>query len=392
MSKARVVVLEVTSGHLSVTAAARTYGLSRQHLPTPEALPLGGLDAVDPRSRRPASNPRPSPTRSSPRWYCCVNGSPPKASTPAADAAMPPRPPGLPVPSTSTIRRILHHHGLITPSHANDQKAPTTASKPPNPTNAGNPTSPTGPWPTAPTSRSSTGSTTTPDTCWPAPHTASHRRRRGDQLHRDRTTPRPARIHPDRQRIRIHRTIHPRPQRLRTPSRQPGHHPEKRSPRPSPNPRQNRTLPPNPQTLAHAHARAQPPSPSYNLLDPSPPSTTPNALTAPYPGAPHQHRPTTPDPKPTPADNPPDTSASATTPSTNSANSPCATAAAYTTSASACTHARTPVLILVPPNTVTVISKTGLPHPLQPHHRPRPQLLAQPTKTPRPMAGAICNP
>jgi hypothetical protein len=32
MSKARVVVLEVTSDHLTVTAAARAYGLSRQHI------------------------------------------------------------------------------------------------------------------------------------------------------------------------------------------------------------------------------------------------------------------------------------------------------------------------------------------------------------------------
>ena len=32
MSKARVVVLEVTSGHLTVTEAANQYGLSRQHI------------------------------------------------------------------------------------------------------------------------------------------------------------------------------------------------------------------------------------------------------------------------------------------------------------------------------------------------------------------------
>ena len=58
MSKARVVVLEVTSGHLSVTAAARTYGLSRQHIYRLLArYRQGGLDAVEPRSRRPASNP-----------------------------------------------------------------------------------------------------------------------------------------------------------------------------------------------------------------------------------------------------------------------------------------------------------------------------------------------
>lgn len=59
MSKARVVVLEVTSGHLTVTAAARMYGLSRQHIyRLLKRYQLGGLEAVDPRSRRPASNPR----------------------------------------------------------------------------------------------------------------------------------------------------------------------------------------------------------------------------------------------------------------------------------------------------------------------------------------------
>lgn len=59
MSKARVAVLEVLSGNLSVTAAARTYGLSRQHLYRLLArYRTGGLDALEPRSRRPASNPR----------------------------------------------------------------------------------------------------------------------------------------------------------------------------------------------------------------------------------------------------------------------------------------------------------------------------------------------
>ena len=59
MSKARVVVLEVVSGHLSVTAAARAYGMSRQHIYRLLARYRdGGLEAVDPRSRRPVSNPR----------------------------------------------------------------------------------------------------------------------------------------------------------------------------------------------------------------------------------------------------------------------------------------------------------------------------------------------
>ena len=142
----------------------------------------------------------------------------------------------------------------------------------------------------APTSKSSTGSTTTPDTCLACTaYRTRHRTRRGDQLHRNRSHPRPARIHPHRQRNRIHRTIHPRPQRLRTPTRQPGHHPEKRSPRPPPDPRQNRTIPSNPQTLAPPRAPAPPPSPTCNNSSTnSPLSTTPNAHTAPY------HRRTTP--------------------------------------------------------------------------------------------------
>ena len=58
MSKARVVVLEVVSGHLSVSAAARCYGMSRQHIHRLlKRYREGGLDAVEPRSRRPARNP-----------------------------------------------------------------------------------------------------------------------------------------------------------------------------------------------------------------------------------------------------------------------------------------------------------------------------------------------
>jgi transposase-like protein len=85
MSKACVVVLEVTSGQLTVTAAARAYGLSRQHIyRLLKRYQLGGLDALEPRSRRPASNPRaPSPMTSSPPSCFCAKSSPPKASTPA---------------------------------------------------------------------------------------------------------------------------------------------------------------------------------------------------------------------------------------------------------------------------------------------------------------------
>ena len=118
MSKARVVVLEVVSGHLSVSAAARAYGMSRQHIyRLVERYQQGGLEAVDPRSRRPASNPRAVPDD----VIAAVVLLREKLTTEGLDAG-----PltlqwhlaqqGLTVPSTSTIRRILHHHGLITPA------------------------------------------------------------------------------------------------------------------------------------------------------------------------------------------------------------------------------------------------------------------------------------
>jgi transposase InsO family protein len=117
MSKARVVVLEVTSGHLTVTAAARMYGLSRQHIyRLLKRYQLGGLEAVDPRSRRPASNPR----RISDevisaivvlREHLIAEGLDAGPLTLQEHLAQQ----GLAVPATSTIRRILHHHGLITP-------------------------------------------------------------------------------------------------------------------------------------------------------------------------------------------------------------------------------------------------------------------------------------
>ena len=111
MSKARVVVLEVTSGHLTVTAAARMYGLSRQHIyRLLKRYQLGGLEAVDPRSRRPASNPR----RISDevisaivvlREHLIAEGLDAGPLTLQEHLAQQ----GLAVPATCTIRRILHH-------------------------------------------------------------------------------------------------------------------------------------------------------------------------------------------------------------------------------------------------------------------------------------------
>ena len=69
MSKARVAVLHVVSGQLSVTAAAQTHGLSRQHLHRLlKRYREGGLEAVDPAldDARPATPARSATTSSSP--------------------------------------------------------------------------------------------------------------------------------------------------------------------------------------------------------------------------------------------------------------------------------------------------------------------------------------
>ena len=58
MSRARVAVLRVVSGELSVTQSAAEYAFSRRHLHRLLARYRdGGLEALDPRSRRPRSNP-----------------------------------------------------------------------------------------------------------------------------------------------------------------------------------------------------------------------------------------------------------------------------------------------------------------------------------------------
>jgi transposase InsO family protein len=116
MSKARVVVLEVLSGRLTVTKAGQVYGLSRQHIHRLlTRYHEDGLEAVDPRSRRPTSNPRAVSdeviaTVVLTRKQLVDDGLDAGPVTLQWHLAQK----GLPVPSTSTIRRILHHHGLIT--------------------------------------------------------------------------------------------------------------------------------------------------------------------------------------------------------------------------------------------------------------------------------------
>ena len=116
MSKARVAVLKVVTKELTVTAAAAQYGYSRQHLHRLLArYREGGLDAVDPRPRRPLTHPH--ATSDAVRDLIVelrlqltrdgLDAGPLTIAWHLEQAGHQP-------PSTSTIRRILHANGLIT--------------------------------------------------------------------------------------------------------------------------------------------------------------------------------------------------------------------------------------------------------------------------------------
>lgn len=123
MSKARVAVLKVVSQELSVSAAARTYGFSRQHLHRLLArYREGGLEAVEPRSRRPRSNPRATTDAVRDR-IVELRLSLTKQGLDAGPVtiAWHLSAEGHHAPAVSTIRRILHAAGLIT---AQPQKRP----------------------------------------------------------------------------------------------------------------------------------------------------------------------------------------------------------------------------------------------------------------------------
>jgi transposase InsO family protein len=117
MSRARVAVFQVVSNQLSVTAAAAEYGFSRRHLTRLLAkYRQGGLDALELRSRRPVSNSRRTPVLVRERVIEL------RRELVAAGADAGPETirwhlerEGLRILSTSTIRRILHHAGLIKP-------------------------------------------------------------------------------------------------------------------------------------------------------------------------------------------------------------------------------------------------------------------------------------
>jgi transposase InsO family protein len=117
MSRARVAVLQIVSKQLTATAAAAEYGISRRHLHRLLArYREGGLEALEPRSRRPKTTPIATPETVRQRvielrGQLTADGLDAGPVTIAWHLERE----GLPAPSTSTIRRILHAAGLITP-------------------------------------------------------------------------------------------------------------------------------------------------------------------------------------------------------------------------------------------------------------------------------------
>ena len=117
MSRARVAVLRVVSKELSVVESAAAHGFSqRQLFRLLAAYRAGGLEALEPRSRAPHSNPGQTPTEVRDRVIelrrrLTADGLDAGPETIRWHLAQE----GLRVPSTSTLRRILHQAGLITP-------------------------------------------------------------------------------------------------------------------------------------------------------------------------------------------------------------------------------------------------------------------------------------
>ena len=117
MSRARVAVLKAVSGQLSVTAAAAEYGFSRRHL---HRLLVryreGGLDALEPRSRAPRTNPAQTSGEICERVIelraqLMANGLDAGPVTIAWHLERE----GLRAPAPATISRILTRAGLVSP-------------------------------------------------------------------------------------------------------------------------------------------------------------------------------------------------------------------------------------------------------------------------------------
>jgi transposase InsO family protein len=117
MSKHRVAVLKVISSQLSVTAAAAEYGISRGHLHRLlRRYRDGGLDGLEPRSRRPHTSPQGTSDAVRSRIVALrIELTAGGLDAGPATIAWHLEREELPAPSTSTIRRILGAAGLVVP-------------------------------------------------------------------------------------------------------------------------------------------------------------------------------------------------------------------------------------------------------------------------------------
>ncbi|GAB3914092.1 hypothetical protein GCM10011575_18550 [Microlunatus endophyticus] len=153
MSKAKVIVLAVVEQGLTQTEAARRFNVSWRWVHTlVSRYRADGLDGLEPRSRRPRTNPRgiTDPVRAriiELRTKLAASGLDAGPATIAWHLSEE----GIdPPPAISTIRRTITDAGLVRPEPRKRPKASLHRFAANNPTKPGNPTSPTGPWPTTP--------------------------------------------------------------------------------------------------------------------------------------------------------------------------------------------------------------------------------------------------
>ena len=339
MSKARVAVLKVISNELTVTAAAETYGYSRRHLHRLLArYHAEGLDAVDARSRRPHTNPkalsdqirdlivelRVQLTRQG------LDAGPVTIAWHLEQA-------GHRVPSTSTIRRILHTAELINPEPRKRPRSSYRRFQAAQPNEC---------WQSDFTHWRLADNTDTEILNWLDDHSryllscTAHTPVTGDTVVNEFLTtandPRPTSLNTDRQRPRLHRALRRREERLRIPPRRLGHHPEERQRRPPADPGQGRATPPDPETLARSTTTSRHPGPAPNPTRQVPRPLQQQATPpCPRPRA-HQQPPTPRYPRPAPPSTHPArfTTGCATTPSTPGAKSASDAPAGCTTSVS----------------------------------------------------------
>ena len=153
MSKAQLVITALVLEGRSKSEVARDYDVSRNWVQQlVKRYEAEGTAAFEPHSRRPHHNPRAVDRRRRRHTSCgCARRSTSAGSTPAPTPSpthLAANPAISKVPAVSTIWRILHRRGFVTPNRRNGHADLGNASKPSYPTSAGKPTLPTGTWPT----------------------------------------------------------------------------------------------------------------------------------------------------------------------------------------------------------------------------------------------------